>query len=150
MAKEEVGKFLEELRSNKDAMDAIAAKNPESLEALAEITGGLAKEQGLEFLKEDLLSFYEDRLRLLKDRTDSASSELTDKDMESVTGGVLVGIDQLMCSSPTIEDGGYGCNNNHDVVFRKTGYKCPNRADKIVKAKGGPNCKDGFQIIIPK
>ncbi len=134
MAKEELGKFFDELRENKAAMDAIAAKNPETIEALAEITGGFAREQGYQISSEQILAYYDERLRLIKDRTDQVSSKLTDKDMESVSGGVSGYFEFLMCSTPTMEWEPEKCANRQDEVVRYR--KCANRQDGIVKYDG--------------
>jgi len=142
MAREEVVKFVEELRSNKDAMEAIAAKNPETIEDLAKITGGLAREQGYGLSDEDFISFYKDRLRLLSDRTDDVSSELADKEIESVTGGALGYMEQFLCDNPTITFDP-GCSNRQDAVFAKYDYlKCKNRQDGIVKYSYGKKCNN--------
>ncbi len=134
MAKEEVGKFFEELGNNKEAMDAIAAKNPETIEALAEITGGFAREQGYQISSEQILAYYDERLRLIKERTEQASSELADKDMEAVSGGVSGYYEFLMCSNPTMEWRPETCSGRQDEVVRAR--KCSNRQDGIVKYSG--------------
>jgi len=141
MAKEEVGKFLDELRENKDAMEAIAAKNPETIEDLAKITGGLAREQGHELSDEDFISFYNDRLRVLSNRTDAVSSKLTDNEIESVTGGALGYMEQFMCDNPTMTFDP-GCSNRQDAVFANSGFgKCKDlQHEIIVKYSYGKKC----------
>ena len=139
MAKAELEKFLEELNMNKQAMEAIAKKKPETLEALAEITGGFAKEQGYRFSDEEILAYYDDRLRQIRLRTDSAT-KLVDKEMESVTGGTLLespsmeDLEYLTCANPTMEIGPIKCSNRQDALANTgSSYKCKNRQDGIVK-----------------
>ncbi len=70
MKREEIDKFFEELKGNKEAQEALFSENAEDLESLAKATGGLASRLGYEFSDEEILAFYNEQEALLRQRSD--------------------------------------------------------------------------------
>ncbi len=76
MHKDEIGKFFDELRNNKKVQDKILAENPETLEDLAKVSGGVALTLGYKFSDEEILAYCNDRIGFFGSASDAAASSI--------------------------------------------------------------------------
>lgn len=91
MSKEEIKKFFAELKNNKKAQESLLAENPETLEDLAKVSGGIASSMGYAFSDEELLSYCEDA-RL---RSKAAAATVMGADMAGGDGKTMRGCGAL-------------------------------------------------------
>ena len=73
MANKTIEDFFGELKTNEELQERLKAQKAESLEELARVTGGVAREYGYEFQDEEILGFYNQQESLLRKRSDDAS-----------------------------------------------------------------------------
>jgi|GEM_PF-6586270 len=83
MSKEELSKFLDEVRSNKKVQNKILEENPETLEDLAKVSGGIATTLGYKFSDEELLACYKGRVDEVLQNSNAATAAVKASDGES-------------------------------------------------------------------
>ncbi len=83
MAREDIIKFFEELKSNKQAQDKLLAENPETLEDLAKVSGGIAETLGYQLSDDEILAFCNEEAGGVMLRSNDASNNVAKQPCDS-------------------------------------------------------------------
>ncbi len=89
MAKQ-IDNFFDELLNDEEAKRLLEEKQPQTVEDLAQISGGLAERLGFDLSEKDILSLLNERLSNVRGKSDLAAERLSamaDSDMEAVAAG---------------------------------------------------------------
>ncbi len=83
MSREEIIKFFEELKSNKQAQDKIIAEKPETIDDLAKVSGGVAASLGYQFSDDEILAFCNEEAEGVILRSNGASDNVAKQPCDS-------------------------------------------------------------------